>query len=225
MGPVSEVWGGDSGDSRGQRGHTHLPLLAADLAQPDGLGPVVGALHPALGAHVLRAKNKEQGDTGATRNVPNAGRVGTASPASPPATPGMPGTQNPRCPRGGGWFAGLGAGSHLLAVLADDTGGAPCPQLLPAEDAAVHAVPQHAAAHVLQPGHQAPGERAQECQEKALGMPGKEQDTREGCCSPGAAAAFGPDVPLPGVAPHGASPSPAMGQNHIPAGNKTPTGL
>lgn len=80
MGPVSEVWGGDSGDSRGQRGHTHLPLLAADLAQPDGLGPVVGALHPALGAHVLRAKNKEQGDTGATRNVPNAGRVGTASP-------------------------------------------------------------------------------------------------------------------------------------------------
>lgn len=47
--------------------------------------------------------------------------------------------------------------SHLLAVLTDDTGLSPRPQLLPAEDAAVHAVPQHAAAHVLQPGHQAPG--------------------------------------------------------------------
>lgn len=47
--------------------------------------------------------------------------------------------------------------SHLLAVLTDDTGLSPRPQLLPAEDAAVHAIPQHAAAHVLQPGHQAPG--------------------------------------------------------------------
>lgn len=58
--------------------------------------------------------------------------------------------------RGGG-----GGEPHLLAVLADDAGGAARPQLLPAEDAAVHPVPQHAAAHVLQAGHQAPGGRGQ----------------------------------------------------------------
>lgn len=42
----------------GVQGHSHLPLLAADLAQPDGLGPVVGGLHPTLGAHILRAKQR-----------------------------------------------------------------------------------------------------------------------------------------------------------------------
>lgn len=65
---------------------------------------------------------------------------------------------------------------HLLAVLADNAGGSPRPQLLPAEDAAVHPVPQHAPAHVLQPGHESPGR-------KGTGTVGK-GTTRPGCGSP-----------------------------------------
>lgn len=115
----------------GHHVHAHLALLAADLAQPDGVRAAVGRLHAALGADVLGRKQKSH--WGNPEGVISSGLT-----------------------RWGG-----GGEPHLLAVLADDAGGAARPQLLPAEDAAVHAVPQHAAAHVLQAGHQAPGGRGQ----------------------------------------------------------------
>lgn len=120
-------------------------------------------------------------------------------------------TQNPRCPRGGKGSVGLG--SHLLAVLTDHTGRAPRPQLLPAEDAAVDAVAQHAAPHVLQPRHQAPAKGAQ----GVSGVSGKGAGNARERAGWGVATAFGPAVPFPDVTPHGDSPSPAMRQNHIPA--------
>lgn len=51
-------WGQQGTGGTPEGTHTHLPLLTADLAQPDGLGPVVGGLHPALGAHILQAKQR-----------------------------------------------------------------------------------------------------------------------------------------------------------------------
>jgi len=51
---------------QGERpGHpAHLPLLTADLAEPDGVGPAVGGLHPALGADVLQRKQRAGGQRG-----------------------------------------------------------------------------------------------------------------------------------------------------------------
>lgn len=41
-----------------ERGRAHLPLLTADLAQPDGVGTAVGCLNATLGADVLRRERK-----------------------------------------------------------------------------------------------------------------------------------------------------------------------